>query len=142
MYANTVIKHRGVITNITPQSVVVRISDTTNCSSCQLKSSCGNVAENDLMVSIRNIYRDLQIDENVWVLMKKHLGFKAVFYAYIIPFILLVSVLYITHFWFQEWASGLLALGIVVVYYTVLYYSRSYMDGRFQMKIQKIDKNE
>jgi len=142
MSSNSSIKHRGVITDITSESVFVQLSEATNCDACQLKSRCGNVSDLPDRLSIQNEYTHIHVKDDVWVVMEESLGLKAVYYAYITPFIVLISVLFITRFWFQEWVSGLMALGMVALYYTVLYFNKSSMDSRFQMKIKKVLENE
>ena len=78
-----------------------------------------------------------KINENVNVVLKKALGLKAVFWAYVFPFILMFFTLIAASALFKEWIAGMLSLFILVPYYLTLYFLKSTLKGAFQISILK-----
>ena len=71
-------------------------------------------------------------------LEEKALGLKAVFWAYVFPFILMFSTLIIASNFLKEWLAGLISLLIIVPYYIVLYFLKNALKSAFQVSILKI----
>jgi sigma-E factor negative regulatory protein RseC len=80
----------------------------------------------------------LKVDESVQVFLKKGLGLKAVFWAYVFPFILLFAVLLIASALYQEWLAGLLAIGVLIPYYLLLYVLKNSFKSAFKVSVSKL----
>jgi len=77
--------------------------------------------------------------DNVTILMKKSMGYKALFLGYILPFILLVLTLVILlSISLPEGTAGLLSLGMLGIYYLLLYLSRSRIGNAFNFTIKTL----
>lgn len=134
---DTMVKHDGIISKVTKDLVTVTLSGNINCEGCKAKAVCGASESSDKEVEVPNESLNWGVNESVTVLLKKHLAVKAVFFAYIFPFILLLGTLLIASNYLEEWAAGLLALFILVPYYMILYVLRPAFKKEFKVSILK-----
>lgn len=129
--------HAGVISRIAGDSVIVSLEQNIHCESCRAKAACGISESNTKEVEIMNTINSFKINENVNVVIKKTLGFKAVFWAYIFPFILMFCTLIITSEFLKEWIAGTLSLLILMPYYLTLYFLKNTLKSAFKISILK-----
>ncbi|MGB5418828.1 SoxR reducing system RseC family protein [Algibacter sp.] len=129
--------HSGVISKITGSSVIVSLEQNIHCDSCRAKAACGISESNTKEVEIINCNDSYKINEQVKVVLKRALGFKAVFWAYIFPFILMFSTLIIASSFLKEWIAGILSLIVLVPYYLMLYFFKNTIKSAFKMSILK-----
>ena len=85
------------------------------------KMVCGSAESDDKVVEVLNTNPNLQLHDSVNVLMRKDLGLKAVFWAYVFPFILLMTVLVTASFFVTEWLAGVFSILVLPPYYLLLY---------------------
>ena len=135
--SNNLINHFGIISKITKNTVTVYLDTITSCHTCNAKSACGISDSNTKEIEINNNYPSMQINERVNVLMRKELGLKAVFFAYVFPFILMFITLILASFFFKEWLAGLLSIFILIPYYIVLYLLKDSFENYFNTSIVK-----
>ncbi len=131
------IKHIGRIVDITPQGIVVEIIAQDACSSCHAVSLCGmsELKKKQIEVPLAPGY---EVGEEVWVNMKRSLGMKAVWVAYVFPLILMTAMLLIlSSLGVGEIACGLGAIGIVACYYLVIYLLRNLLKNEYTFYIKK-----
>ncbi len=131
------INHFGEISKINKNSIIVSLDNSTNCHTCKAKSACGISDSNTKEIEINNNFQSLHINEKVNVIMRKELGLKAVFFAYVFPFILMFLTLIIASFFFKEWLAGLLSIFILIPYYIALYLYKDSFDSYFNISIVK-----
>lgn len=131
------IKHFGEISKITKNTITISLESDVNCQTCNAKSSCGISGSNTKEIELKNNFQPLQINEKVNVIMQKGLGMKAVFFAYVLPFILMFITLIIASIFFQEWIAGLLSIFILIPYYIVIYLFKNSFDNYFDISIVK-----
>ncbi len=127
------ISHKGIVKEIKAQSLVVSIITTSGCASCELKGACNasEMTEKEVEVFVNNA-DDYKLHQAVTVAMKKHLGIQAVWWGYILPFLLVVgSLIGISVVTDNQGLAGLISLALLVPYYIVLYYSRKLMKNKF-----------
>jgi len=75
----------------------------------------------------------------VVVFLKESLGFRAMFLGYLLPFLILMTVLIIgTSIGLDEGTAGLLALGSLVPYYMVIFIKNKKLKKTFSFSIRKI----
>ena len=135
---DTIVKHEGVVSKITNDVVTISLKGNINCEACNAKAACGVSESNSKEIEISNSTQPLKLNENVEVLLEKNLGLKAVFWAYVFPFILLLTVLLIASTLFQEWIAGLLSIAVLIPYYFMLYVLRSTFKKAFKLSILKM----
>ena len=85
--------HSGIVSKMTDHSVIVSLSENVHCESCRAKGTCGvsDAVSKEIEVPISDL--SFQLNETVSVQLKRQLGFQAVFWAYVFPFILVISTL-------------------------------------------------
>lgn len=127
------IRHRGKIVDIDPVVTKVEILRTSACSACHAKELCGFSEEEKRIVDVATSGFDPhQIGEEVTLCMKKSMGMKAVWIAYVIPLVILViSVLVLSAFGLGELAMGLGAIAAVALYYVVILCFRDRLSNEF-----------
>ncbi len=135
--AKNAIQHDGFITKITDQTVTVSLSGNLNCDACNAKMVCGSAESGDKVVDVLNTDSGLQLNDSVKVLLRKDLGMKAVFWAYVFPFILVMTVLVTASFFVTEWLAGVLSILVLPPYYLLLYSLQNVFSKSFQFSILK-----
>ena len=129
--------HSGVISKITGDSVIVSLEQNIHCESCRAKASCGISESNTKDIEIQNPNESFNVNETVTVVLKKTLGLKAVFWAYVFPFILMFASLVLTSLFLKEWLAGLVSLFISIPYYLTLYLLKNTLKSAFKISIIK-----
>lgn len=133
------VKHEGVVSKISQNSITISLKGNINCEGCKAQSACGVSDSNDKEIEVLNSAQSFQLNEPVDVLLKRELGLKAVFWAYVFPFILMMVVLVATSFFFKEWIAGLLSLFILLPYYVLLFVLKGRFQKAFQVSILKFN---
>jgi len=129
--------HSGIVSKMTDHSVIVSLSENVHCESCRAKGTCGvsDAVSKEIEVPISDL--SFQLNETVSVQLKRQLGFQAVFWAYVFPFILVISTLIVCSVFLPEWLAGILGILILVPYYFGLYMLRNTFKKNFQISIIK-----
>lgn len=131
------ISHSGKIVEITPQQMVVEIVSESACSSCHASALCG-------MAEIKHKKIELpaqvgySIGEEVWVNLKKTMGMKAVWLAYVLPLLVLIAgVLLFSALGMAELLCGLASLALVALYYLIIFLFRNKLKNEYTFYIKK-----
>lgn len=127
------VRHQGRIIDITPYITKVEIVRSSACSACHAKELCGfSESEKKIVDVATSGFAPHQIGDEVTVCMKRSMGMKAVWIAYVIPLIILmVSVLVMSVLGCSELAMGLGAIAAVALYYVVILCLRSKLSNEF-----------
>ena len=133
------ITHQGVVSKIASNKITVALQGNVNCEGCKAQSACGVSDSNDKEIEIHNSTQTFQLNEPVDIKLKRELGLKAVFWAYVFPFILMMVILVTTSFFVQEWIAGLLSLFVLLPYYLMLYILKDSFQKAFQVSILKFN---
>jgi sigma-E factor negative regulatory protein RseC len=132
------IKHEGIVSKVSSNSITVSLRGNLHCEACNAKSACGVSDSDSKEIEILTPAESLKVNESVQVFLKKGLGLKAVFWAYVFPFILLFAVLLIASALYQEWLAGLLAIGVLIPYYLLLYVLKNSFKSAFKVSVSKL----
>ncbi|MBT8263970.1 MAG: SoxR reducing system RseC family protein [Muriicola sp.] len=135
---NNTFIHSGTVSRISGSSVFVSLDQNIHCDSCRAKSACGISESKTKEVEITNAEASFKLNEQVNVVLNKALGLKAVFWAYVFPFILLTTVLVIASLFLPEWQAGLAAIGILVPYYILIHSLSSFFKKKFKVSVLKL----
>lgn len=129
--------HSGIVSKMSDHSMIVSLSENVHCESCRAKGTCGvsDSVSKEIEVPISDV--TYQLNETVSVQLKKQLGLQAVFWAYVFPFILVLSTLLVGSVFLPEWLAGMLSLLILAPYYFGLYLLRNTLKKTFQISILK-----
>ena len=138
------IKHDGIIIALNEDgTALVRIVQTSACAACKAKAMCASAesAEKEMMVVLlgengkvkteNNSTQSYHVGDTVEVMVQQKMGWKAVVLAYLLPFFVMLAVMFIGNaIWaVREEILGTVALCAMALYYLVL--------GMFKDKLQK-----
>ena len=114
------------------------------CASCHAKSACGAADTKLYEVDARIPQGDtFAVGEEVRVAVHNQQGYFAIFLGYVLPFLLLMLALVVTNvLGASELVMALGMLGMLAVYYFVLYLLRSRVSRRFSFTISSERKLE
>ncbi|MFO8129374.1 MAG: SoxR reducing system RseC family protein [Bacteroidales bacterium] len=136
--SKVMITHPGVIQEVNGQNARVRILARSACASCHAKGMCSVADMKEKIIDV-NVPRGKTYvpGDRVMLYMEQSMGNKAAFYAYFLPFLLILAVLLITfELTHNEALSGLLSIGILIPYYYVLYLLKDKMKRSFRFKMR------
>lgn len=133
------ISHRGVVEAVDADIVKVRITQTSACAACKVANHCSAAesTEKTVEVACRHAAQAYAVGDEVVVSMPMGNGGKAVFFAFILPFIVLMAVLLLS-LWMtgNEARSAIFALASLLPYYLILYLSEKKMGRMFSFIIE------
>ena len=132
------ITHKGRIVAIDPEITTVEIVSEAACASCHAKGLCGLGEETVKHVLVRtSAWNPHQVGDEVELVLKKAMGYKAVFIAYGMPLIVLfVSLMVLTQAGVGELYAGLGALGAVALCYLVIFLFRNKISKEYSFYLK------
>ena len=127
------IKHDGIIIVLNGDgTALVRIVQTSACAACKAKAMCASAesAEKEMTVVLLGD-EQWAVGNEVEVMVQQKMGWKAVVLAYLLPFFVMLAVMFIGNaIWtVREEILGTVALCAMALYYLLL--------GMFKDKLQK-----
>jgi len=133
------ISHEGIVKKILDDKIIVTIVSQSACSMCNAKGMCPASELQDKDIEIDNYSGTFHTGQKVLVTGTTSQSMKALFYGYILPFILVITIL-ITSMQItgKEGLSGLLSIGILVPYYLLLYLFKNNLKKSFNFKIKSL----
>ena len=136
------IKHDGIVIAVNGDgTVLVRIVQTSACAACKAKAMCASAESKEKEILALFLgeeakrqegeRQDIKLGDEVVVMVQQKMGWKAILLAYMLPFIVMMTVVAIGNglLGIREEVIGTAALCAMGVYYIVL--------GFFKDKIQK-----
>jgi len=137
-----IIEHQGEIIEIGIDYIMVEIINHSACSSCNAKSMCSMSEVESKVVEVENKgYELFEVGEAVNVILRKSLGFKALYISYLIPLIILILILLsLSSFGIGELTTGLSIIIALAVYYIGVYFLRDRFKREFVFTIEKLNK--
>ena len=130
---NGIITHPAKVTKVTGATVEVKILAESACASCRVRNKCGMGESREKLLVVEE-------GEAVEVHTDQVMGLKAVFFAYMLPFLLvLTALLILLQTGSREVVAGTVSLCILGTYYLVLYLFRSKLSKEIVFKIKKLN---
>ena len=132
------ITHKGRIVAIDPDITTVEIISEAACGSCHAKGLCGLGEEKTKQVLVRtSAWHPRQVGDEVELVLKKAMGYKAVFIAYGMPLVVLfVTLMVLTQIGVGELYAGLGALGAVALCYLVIFLFRKKISKEYSFYLK------
>jgi len=120
------VTHTGIVKEIGEGAIKVSIIVQSGCASCQIKGTCNMSEQTDKLLEIECNPFEYKIGQQVLVKLKSSQGMNALFLGYVLPFLVLLTVMIIvSNLTNEEGIIGMAALASLVPYYIVLYYYRN-----------------
>lgn len=130
------IEHDGIVQDSGNGSVTVRISSASACSGCHAEGSCTMSGKEEKIIDVTGSY-NVSPGDKVTVLLQQSAGFTALFMGYIIPLLLVVTLLVILiSASVNELTAGLFSIGILIPYYFILRLLRDRIAKKFTFTIK------
>lgn len=132
------ISHKGRIVDIDASVTTVEIVSESACSTCHAKGLCGLSESKVKTVTVPTSgFSNRKVGDEAEVVLRKSMGFKAVWLAYVIPLAVLMAVLFTASaLGCGELASGLAGIGAAAIYYLVLYLLRGRLQNDYSFYIK------
>ncbi len=132
------IEHKGRVAEISGSRVSVRILQQSACSECHAKNSCMAADSKEKFIDIFDFSGKYKVNDLVTIEGKKSMGYKAILWAFLMPVIILVAVLFVSQSLWEtnETQAALAAIISLIPYYLVLYLLRGRMAQTFTFRIK------
>ena len=132
------ISHIGKIVAIDADFITVEIVAESACATCHAAGMCGTADATHKAITVPATVGNWAVGQEVQVLLKRSMGFKAVWLAYAIPLAVLLAVLLgLNATGMSELASGLIAIAAVGIYYLVLLLFRNRLRNEYSFYIKE-----
>ena len=131
------IRHDGIVDSIDGQTVVVRITQSSACGGCQASKICHAAESKDKLVDVHcTDAGSFMVGQAVTVAGAESLGVKAVMWAFGLPLLLLLAVLFTAvALTGSEKVAAAASVGLLVPYYIVLFLMRDRFKKDFRFRI-------
>ena len=133
------VNHKGTIVEISDNNIRVEIINKSMCAACHAKGFCSAGDSKDKIIDVQYYNNgEYAVGDVVEVVMRRSMGFKAVWISYVIPLvILLIFLLTLPTAGFSELQAGVGALLAVGLYYLGVYLFRGKLADKFIFTIAK-----
>jgi len=131
-----IIKHEGTIVFAEKNNIKVKVLSLSSCANCHAKGYCTSNDSKEKIIDIEVSKNSYKEGDKVMLTLSKKLGFFALFLAYILPLILMISsMLLLSIFDISEIYVGLISLLVLLPYYSIVYLFKDKLKDKFLFKI-------
>lgn len=132
------IKQLGIVENIQGSHISVRIVQTSGCASCSAKGHCSSSECKDRLIDLYDSSpSSYSIGQQVWVIGEMSMGLFAVLLAFVIPFLILITSLFLFMSWSDnELHAALLSLCTLIPYYLILSFNKTRLKHKLSFTIK------
>ena len=131
------IAHNGVVTHCLGDKAIVQLTQHEACHSCHIKEFCGKGHEKTVNFKVPT--GDLSAGDQVSLEISPTIGFKALFWAYLFPFLLVLTVI-LGGSWLEvpeKWL-GVSALFVLLPYFIGLSRFKETLKSQLNLKVTKL----
>ncbi len=136
---SSLIVHTATIVKIADGFVMLVMDKKPACNGCAMKKMCGvsDCTQDTIKIAVRNS-QDYAVGEEVLLNTTVQKGYLALFFGYILPFLLVVATLVLLYqLKYSDFVLGVSALLSLVVYYFVLWLMKKNISQQFTIQIHK-----
>ena len=133
------IRHSGIVLSVAGDLARVQIVQTSACAACKARQMCTS-AESQEKIIDAEMLEPMQPGDQVEVIVREKLAWKAVMLGYILPFVVMMAVLVVLNLatdW-DEAVVGTTALCSIALYYLVLRLFRNKLQKEFSFTARRI----
>ncbi len=135
------IRHSGVVESVKGTVVKVKIQQAAACSACEASRSCMAAEAKEKTVDAITSDSTIQAGDKVDVVIEEVTAWKAVAIAYLLPFAVMMLVLFLLDRSLHDEAlMGVIAVCAVGVYYIVLSFFKNRIKRDFSFRVEKSDR--
>jgi sigma-E factor negative regulatory protein RseC len=130
------ILHAGIVQEVSENKITVVIVNASACSSCHASGACLASDLKEKEIEILHFSGEYHKGQHVNIIGRTSQGYKAAFYGYLLPFILVfITLIVCALITKSEGLAGILSLAILIPYYSFLYLFRNKIKGSFEFEI-------
>ena len=137
-FMDELIRHEGIVLSTNDKMAHIQIVQSSACSTCKAKAMCSS-SESQAKEMDALMLEPMVSGDRVEVEVREHLAWKAVLLAYVLPFIVMMSVIAVldllTHW--DEAIVGTVALCSIALYYLALSQFRHRLQKHFTFTARK-----
>jgi positive regulator of sigma E activity len=138
MNSNECLEQKGIIEDITANRIKIKFHQLSACAGCQTKSICNFRGNQGNFIEIADKSGTYSVGDEVDLVIRKSLGYSALFLGYLLPLIIVLFFLvFLLSLGYNEVFAGLGSLLILASYYFVLYLFRNNIRNRFKITLKK-----
>jgi sigma-E factor negative regulatory protein RseC len=132
------VEHQGIVEEILPGQVKVRILSVSACAACHAKDACNASDMEDKVIDVYGYDDKLSIGERVLLLGKKNQAPLAVMLAYVLPVVLIfLTLIVVVKLTGNEPLAAALSLGVLVPYFLVIHLLKDKLTKTFTFTIKR-----
>ncbi|MBP6634710.1 MAG: SoxR reducing system RseC family protein [Paludibacter sp.] len=132
------IEHSGFVTRVEGKNIQVQIIQMSACSSCHAKGACSAADMDEKFVDVESTDDTLRIGDMVNIVGESSTGLLAVLLAFVIPFMLILTSLFVLRDIVpNEAVSGTVSLALLIPYYIILSLFNKKLKRKLQFRIEK-----
>lgn len=94
------------------------------CGACKAKAVCGGESESRVVSAFAPHPEIFKEGDEVVISIEQIMGYKAITLSYVVPLVIMILTLALTHHRWGDLVAGVSALGACVLYYVVLAFFR------------------
>lgn len=139
MHMDEIIRHEGEVLSVEGKIAHVVIRQASACTACKAQSMCMSSDSKRKEMDVIML-EPMAPGDRVEVMVQEHLAWKAVFYAYLLPFIIMMMLMLILMS-VTDWSDsvvGTLALSSIALYYLALTLFRRRLRTHFTFTARKL----
>ena len=133
------IRHEGVVLTTDGKTARVTILQASACQACRAQTMCMSADSKEKEMDVL-LLDPVKPGDRVEVMVEEHLAWKAVFLAYVLPFIVMMCVLVVLYMVtdISDSVIGTIALASIALYYLCLAMFKYRLKRHFSFKARKI----
>jgi len=136
----SIVEHIGKVVEVYDTRCLVQIEQMSACVSCQVKSACTVSEKEDKLIEVFLVDEHVKVGEQVLLIGQHSLGLKAVFFAYVLPLLVMFTTLVLLTFLnVNETLSGTIVLCSILPYYGILHFFKDRFKRKFAFKLTKLN---
>lgn len=133
------IDHEGIILSIEGEKITVGIVNVSACAGCHASGACSMADMKEKSIDVIDYSNQFSVGEKVKLSYRESLGWLALLWAYVLPFVVVILTLIISSLLTNnELLSGILALAVLIPYYIILSFFKGRFKKTFSFTIEKI----
>jgi len=131
------IKHSGIIRKVTDDFYYVAVERTAACQGCAAKNFCNIHSNKNEFIPVQRLpHQTFITGDEVTIALTEKLGWKALFYGYMMPFVALIAGIIVAAVAkLPQGVVGFIGIGALVVYYVVFSFFSKKVDKQFYFRI-------
>jgi len=135
------IRHQGIVESINGTHLQVRIVQTSACASCSIKGHCTSADVDEKLIDVLTYdSSSYRIGDAVWVMGTLAMGMKAVLLAFVVPLIILVTVLFaLMNVQQNELIAVFGSIPCLAVNYFILWLNKSRITKKFTFTVRPLN---